>query len=173
MSTRKQSANSWDIFRNDTTPTNTWNLYVYVSLPRLYSPTLVSADSAYFVTLIGRTNPSTADLGEEIPFCLIRQNLFQFRSRQSHSHVYTCVGASTCTLYLFHFINSDRKLLDEVVDIVHESEGEVLVHASWTNVRGVHTSSRHPFIKFHHLHNRRRNVQNQSSYGRVSYRIFC
>ena len=53
--------------------------------------------------------------------------------------------------HLFHFIYSRRELFDEVIDVIHEAEGEVLVHAPRTNVCCVHPGTGHPLIEFHHL----------------------
>ena len=53
--------------------------------------------------------------------------------------------------YLFYLINPDRKLLDKVINIVHDPQGEVLCHTSWSYVRCMHPSSGHTLVKLQHL----------------------
>ena len=53
--------------------------------------------------------------------------------------------------YVFNLVQTGGKLDYEIVDVIHETEGKILGHASWSNIRRVEPGSRNPLVELHHL----------------------
>mmetsp|Transcript_4758 Transcript_4758/g.11747 ORF Transcript_4758/g.11747 Transcript_4758/m.11747 type:complete len:443 (+) Transcript_4758:85-1413(+) len=53
--------------------------------------------------------------------------------------------------HLLELVDARRKLLREQVDIFAESQRQVLRHASWSHVRGVHARTADSLVELHHL----------------------